>query len=37
MITPVLDTSWLAAAGPVGETTVMGGLLPHVTVKTKPV
>jgi type II secretory pathway component PulK len=36
MMTPVLDTSWLAAAGPVGETTVVV-VLPHVTVKTKPV
>jgi hypothetical protein len=35
-MTPVLDTSWLAAAGSVGETTVVV-VLPHVTVRTKPV
>jgi hypothetical protein len=36
MMTPVLDTSWLAAAGPVGETIVVV-MLPQVTVNTKPV
>jgi hypothetical protein len=36
MMTPVLDSSWLAAAGSVGETTVVV-VFPHVMVKTKPV